>query len=78
VRAGADITARDKDGWTPLIFAAEYNKNPEVILAVLKSGGDANAKNNGGMTAFDYAQGRENLKGTVALKRLEEATRVNR
>ena len=30
--AGADVNVRDNDGRTPLDWAIEFNKNPEVIL----------------------------------------------
>src|SRR5208283_153189 len=29
ISKGADIKARDKANWTPLMVAAEYNKNPQ-------------------------------------------------
>ena len=75
LRAGGDIEGRDKDGWTPLILAAGYSKKPEVVMTLLKAGANAKAKNSEGMTAYDYAQSRENLKDTDALRRLEEAAR---
>mgnify|MGYP000079486964 CR=1 FL=1 len=41
--AGADIDARDVNGWTALMIAAEGNKNPEVITVLLKASADVKA-----------------------------------
>jgi len=74
--AGADIEARDKFGLTPLMYTAIRNKNPEnMITTLLKAGADAKAKNKAGMTAFDYAKNNYSLRGTDALKQLEEASK---
>ena len=77
LKAGADIKAQDKDGRTGLMWAARYNKvNPEVfIMALLNVGADAKAKDKAGKTALDYAKDNENLQGTDALKKLEEASK---
>ena len=47
------------------MWAAGWNQHPEVIMTLLKAGADAKAKDKWGMTAFDYAQGNEKLKGTL-------------
>ncbi len=73
--AGADINARDNYGRTPLMAAAKDNRNPEVITTLLKAGADGKVKNNAGKTAFDFAQSNWKLKGTDALKQLEEASK---
>ena len=57
------------------MYAATQNTNPEVIMVLLNAGADAKAKNKEGRTAFDFAQYRTNLKGTAALKKLEEASK---
>ena len=44
--------ARDNSGWTALMWAAEYNSNPEVIDVLLKAGADVNAKDQDGQTAL--------------------------
>ena len=33
--SGADINMRDKDGWTPLMLAAQANNNLEVVETLL-------------------------------------------
>ncbi len=35
---GADIEARGQGGYTPLMLAAKFNHNPEVIATLLKAG----------------------------------------
>jgi ankyrin repeat protein len=75
IRAGADLKAQNKYGRTVLMVAARYNQSPEVIATLLKAGADAKAKDSVGKTAFDYAQGNAKLKGTDALKKLEEASK---
>jgi ankyrin repeat protein len=75
LRAGADIEARDLVyGGTALQWAAGWNPNPEVITTLLSAGADGKAKSNEGKTAFDYAQYNEKLKGTAALRQLQEAS----
>lgn len=75
LKAAADLKDQDNDGYTPLMKAASKNKNPVVIMTLLKAGADAKAKNNKGYTAFDYAKYNESLRGTDALKQLEEASK---
>jgi ankyrin repeat protein len=41
---GADVNARGFHGMTPLIAAAAYNQNTEVILLLLKAGADIEAR----------------------------------
>jgi len=74
LNAGADINAQDKNGGTPLMYAARNNQNPEVIATLLKAGANAKTKDSAGKTAFDYVQGNEKLKGTDALRQLQEAS----
>jgi len=76
LKAGADIEARDSYyGRTALMFAVIFNDIPEVITTLLAAGADAKVKDSTGKTAFDYAQDNWKLKGTDALKQLEEASK---
>jgi ankyrin repeat protein len=50
LKAGADIAARDTIGVTPLMYAARYNSNPEVITTLLKARADIAARNTDGWT----------------------------
>jgi ankyrin repeat protein len=74
LKAGADIEARDNYGRTALMWAARHNENPEVIMTLLKAGANAKAKDSKEKTAFDYAKANKMLKGTDALRQLQEAS----
>ncbi len=52
---GANVCAKDKDGWTALMYAAAENPNPEVVKALLRGGAEVNAKNKDGATALMLA-----------------------
>jgi Ankyrin repeats (3 copies)/Ankyrin repeats (many copies) len=51
---GADVNCRDKDGLTPLIWAA-IQGHEEIVRLLLERGGDLEAKNNNGDTALMWA-----------------------
>ncbi len=53
---GADPNARDKNGWTPLHWAASSNQNPAEIEALLDAGAGPPAKTSNGETALDFIQ----------------------
>jgi ankyrin repeat protein len=62
--AGADVTARDKGGSTPLhasvssgglISSHLYNGNPKNIVALLRAGADVMARTDYGRTPLHYA-----------------------
>ncbi|EAY01509.1 ankyrin repeat protein, putative [Trichomonas vaginalis G3] len=46
---GADINAKDKDGWTPLHLAAIKNSK-ETAEILISNGADINAKDKDGLT----------------------------
>jgi ankyrin repeat protein len=75
LKAGADIEAKDMYSLTVLMHAAKLNRNPDVITTILNAGADGKMKDDEGKTAFDYGKGNEKLKGTEALRRLEEASK---
>jgi ankyrin repeat protein len=54
---GADPNGRSSNGLTPLMIAAAYNTNPEVIKTLLKAGADLKARDlyNMGATVFVWA-----------------------
>ena len=70
--AGANPAARDESGETPLMYAAGYNKNTEVVQALLDAGADATATNSGGETAWDLIQENEALKRSPAYRALND------
>lgn len=54
--AGADPNARDRDGLTPLMWAAAMGP-PDLVALLLRRGADANAKTPDGITAWQLAVG---------------------
>lgn len=70
------MNARDRDGETPLILAAQYNPNSEVITTLLKSGADVNTRDTTmlGWTALMYAaDGEDNKKNPEVITALLKA-----
>lgn len=55
IKAGADINARDDNGWTPLMHAAYHNPNPDAITALANAGAEVNARQKYGMTPLLWA-----------------------
>ena len=51
---GADVTAKDNNGMTPLHWAAHYGQ-AKVAKVLLAKGADANAEDDDGMTPMHYA-----------------------
>ncbi len=70
---GANINVHIENGQTPLHNAVRFNKNPEVIMTLLKAGADGKLKDSNGHTAFDWAEYNEALKGTDAYQALKDA-----
>jgi len=50
---GADVNGTDKNGWTPLHFAANEG-HLEICEHLLKRGADASLKTNNGSIALHY------------------------
>jgi len=50
INAGAKVNDRDKDGWTPLMFAAQSNENPDVITTLLNAGAKVDDRDKYGRT----------------------------
>ncbi|MCR4822387.1 MAG: ankyrin repeat domain-containing protein [Treponema sp.] len=55
--SGAKINARDEEGWTALMYAARFQRNPDVTKLLLYKGADREIKNNYGLTALLLAAG---------------------
>ena len=76
LEAGADDLT-DYYGRTALIYAARSG-SPEIINALIDAGSYVKQKDNKGKTALDYARENPKLRGTDALKRLEELSRQHK
>ncbi|MCX6992386.1 MAG: ankyrin repeat domain-containing protein [Kiritimatiellaeota bacterium] len=55
LQRGADINAKDKDGYTPLMAAA-INGNLDVVKVLVDKGADVNARAEDGNTALELAK----------------------
>jgi ankyrin repeat protein len=75
LRAGARINSiSTRESRTALMWAVSDNFS-DVAMVLLRAGADAKIKDNEGQTALDYAHRFGTLKGTDALKQLEEASK---
>ena len=67
--AGANVNARDEDGYSPLHRAVTHSNKPEVIYALLDAGANVNARTDGffgifGKTPLELIERNEALKYT--------------
>jgi len=67
------VNARDGDGYTALHWAANNNKNPDIIEALLKAGTNPKLKNEEGKLPADYAADNNTIKNSEARWKLHEA-----
>ena len=70
VQGGADLEARDKNGLTPLHWAAAFNDDPDVIARLVEVGADPEARSENGSTPLHYA-GRHNENPDVITRLVE-------
>ncbi len=60
IEAGADVTAKDNYGRTPLLHAARWFDEatpPEIVTLLIDAGADVNAKDDDGQTPLLFAAG---------------------
>lgn len=55
--SGAEIDAKDDDGWTALMYAARFQSNPDVTKLLLIRGADRSLKNKYGITPLLLSAG---------------------
>ncbi|KAK3360961.1 hypothetical protein B0T24DRAFT_120609 [Lasiosphaeria ovina] len=65
---GADVEAKDKSGWTPLLRAIEYGQEA-IVRQLLDRGADVEAKDDWGQTPLSWAAG--NGHETIVLRLLD-------
>ena len=54
IKKGADVNAKDKDGWIPLLYATAEGQE-EVVDLLIAAGTDVNTKDGDGDTPLDWA-----------------------
>ncbi len=69
---GADVNAVNKFGQTPLMLAALYAKNANMILTLLNANASPYLQDANGATAFDYAKKNKNPQIAETLKNYAE------
>jgi len=55
VEAGANVSGQDGTGWTPLMYAAQFNTEPRVISVLLKAGASVSERDMTGYTPLMWA-----------------------
>ena len=67
--SGANANAKDKDGWTPLMYACRYAKTPDIIALLFEYDAKINASTKFNLTVLDIAasfcQNRETLTAVL-------------
>ena len=74
IKLGANVNY--KEGWTPLMMAARWNSNPDIIDVLVHNGADVNAKDDGEETALQLAvYGNSNIQ--VAETLIKNGAKLN-
>jgi ankyrin repeat protein len=68
LKYGADITQRDKEGWTALHHAAMYS-SPSTAAALIENGADVNATDEAGRTSLHFAAHTMSVQTVRCLRR---------
>ena len=74
LNAGADANAGNESGDTPLLLAAAYNSDPDVLTVLLDAGADATAVDAGGQTPFEIVMRAGDQMGSDIFWRLFDAS----
>ena len=66
--SGADAHAQDgEEGWTALHLASAWGKSPELVVLLLESGAESDARDKDGWTALHFAASLSALPEVVAV-----------
>ena len=55
ISTGSNVNAKDKDGWTPLMYAVRYQNNVSVVNQLLSQKADVKVQNNFSLSALVLA-----------------------
>lgn len=74
IRKGTDLEMRRFNGFTPLMESI-FNKNPEVLLELIKSGANVDARDNAGATTLINLAyfGKDPFDASIQMKALVDA-----
>ena len=64
---GAEVNARNNDGWTPLMLAAGKSSTPEIVTLLLDKGAEVEARDKDGSTPLLIAAGKSTTRRTDPL-----------
>ena len=68
IETGADVNAREEQGWTPLHFAARSINGTEIVRALLDAGAEVDAENDKGNTPlYEATDSSWSDPGTISL-----------
>ena len=73
----ADLGVRDREGRTPLHYAATYTQDPEVIRLLVRLGADVNARDRKGRTPLHEAVGRLDPRAEIIRALVQAGADVN-
>ena len=55
LESGANPNSRDKDGWTPLMYACRYSKSANIVTLLFEYGASINTKSNYNVSVLQIA-----------------------
>ena len=79
IKAGADINAKSKWGWTPL-YSATFHGYTKIAFALVKAGANLNIRTNKDKTALQVAIDKHGKDSVIALflqKAMEKSGKIN-
>ena len=71
VGEGADINARDANGWTPIMWAVKTGKDPDIIMALIALNADFSVEAGDGNTVYTLIAKNDELKDSAVHRDLD-------